>query len=85
MSTAAPVNGCSNSSRRAWRNWRLEPEIARGTVDRIAAHGQADRLEVNTDLVCPPRFESDVEQRVMPHRLADVEPRHRVSRRRRVE
>src|SRR5436305_14909147 len=45
----------------------LEAEVAGDPVDEIAADGQVDRLQVNPDLVRPPRLEPDVEEGVIAH------------------
>ena len=53
----------------------LEPEVACHAVDGIAAHREADRLEMDADLVRAPGLEPDVEQRV----LAPSSPRPRTT------
>ena len=44
----------------------LEAEVAPRPVDGVAAHGQLDRLEVDTDLVRAAGLEPDLEKGVMP-------------------
>ena len=63
----------------------LEAEVVGDAVDGVAADGKPDRLEMDADLVRPAGLEPDVEERVVAHRLLDVEPRHRLARGRRVE
>src|SRR3990170_1787026 len=62
-----------------------EPQIARSAVNRIAGDGQADRGQVDTDLVRAPGLEGDIEQRVLAHRLQDLEVRDGGARKRRVQ
>ena len=52
-----------------------EPEIARDAVDRIAAHGKPDRLEMHADLMRAPGLEPNVQERVLAKPLAHLEPR----------
>ena len=42
----------------------LQAEVAGGSVDRVSAHGEPDRLEVDADLVRPAGLEPHVEERV---------------------
>src|SRR5260221_2999183 len=56
-------------------------EIAYNTVRRVARDRQADRFEVDADLVCPPRVEAQLEQRPVAYGLLELEPRDRVTRR----
>ena len=63
----------------------LEAEVARDAVDGIAADRQADRLEMDADLVRPARLEPDVEERVVRASSPHLEPRDRFARRRGVE
>ena len=63
----------------------LKAQITRSAVHRITAHGEVDRLEVNTNLVRAPRFQLHVEKGVAPHRLDNVEPGHGLTGRRGVK
>ena len=63
----------------------LEPEVARDAVDRVAGDRKLDGLEVDADLVGPPRLEPDVEERVRRQELDDLEERHGVPRGGRIE
>ena len=63
----------------------LELEIACHAVRGVAADRQPDRLQMDADLMRPPRLEPHVEERMIAHRLSYLEPRDRLSRRRRVE
>ena len=63
----------------------FKPEISCDAIGGIATHRQTDRLEVDADLVRSPCLEPDIEECVIPHCLANVEPRDRLSRSRRVE
>ena len=58
----------------------FEAEVAGHPVHRVAADGQADRLEVNADLVRAAGLEPDLEQRALVEHLLDLEPRHRLAR-----
>ena len=51
----------------------LEPEVVGDAVDRVAADGKPDRLEMDADLVRPARLEPDVEERVV--RASSLAPR----------
>ena len=53
----------------------------RGTVDGIADDRQADRREMNTDLVRPARLETDTKQRVIGPESLHLELRRRRARR----
>ena len=59
----------------------LEPEVARDAVDGVAGDRKLERLEVDADLVRPPRLEPHVEQRPLAEPLAHLEPRDRLARR----
>src|SRR2546430_13700566 len=48
----------------------------RHPVHRIAADGQVDRLEMDAQLVRPPRLEAQLQQRPWPEQLANLEPRN---------
>ena len=61
--SGSPVNGCSNASRAACRNWRPR-RLVRNAVDRVADDRQVDRGQVHADLVRPARLEPHVQQRV---------------------
>ncbi len=45
----------------------LEAEVVGDAVDRVAADGKPDRLEMDADLVRPARLEPNVEERVVAH------------------
>ena len=68
-STSAPVNGCVEAQPVRVEELPLETEVAGDAVDRVAADGQPDRLEVDADLVRPPRLEPHLEQRVLGEEL----------------
>jgi len=63
----------------------LEPKLSGPAVQRVAGDGQVDRREVDADLMRAPRLERHAEQRVARHQLGDLEVRHCVARRVRVE
>ena len=72
-SSSSSVNGCRSLRRCACRNCLVarDPDA----VDGIAAHRQADRLEMHPDLVCAPGFETNLEQRAPTEELLRLEPR----------
>src|SRR5262245_36513958 len=51
----------------------LEAEIARDAVLGVSRDGQVDRGQMHADLVRPSRLETDVEERMLPHPLAQLE------------
>ena len=57
----------------------------RRAVHRVADDRQADRAEVDADLVRPARLEVDPEQRMLAEQLQQLEVRHRVARAVRVQ
>ncbi len=75
-STSPPVTGCLNRRRCACRNWRSSPRSPLDTVQGIARYGKVDRGQVDPDLVCPPRLQRDVEERMLRRRLHDLEVGH---------
>ena len=62
-----------------------EVELACAAVERITGDREADRLEMDADLMRAPGLEPDVEEGVPREQLDDVEMRHGVARRVRVE
>src|SRR6188472_2513903 len=62
-----------------------EVEVPGNAVDRVAGDGQADRLEMDADLMGPSGLEPDLEQRPSAEALAQLEPRDGVARGLRVE
>ena len=56
----------------------LEAQVAGDAVDGIAADGKPDRLQMDADLVRPPRLEPHLEERARPDELLHLEPRDRV-------
>jgi len=63
----------------------LESEVAWNPVDRIARDGQIDGGQMDADLVRPPGLEANAEQRMAREELDDVEVRHSLARRGRIE
>jgi hypothetical protein len=63
----------------------LEAEIVAHAVRAVARDGQLDRSEVHADLVRAAGLESDLEQRMLAEELQQLEMRHSLARRRRVE
>src|SRR6186997_679080 len=59
----------------------LEAQVARDAVDGITADGKPYRLQVDADLVRPPRLEPHLEERARSDELLHLEPRDRISRR----
>ena len=80
-STSSPVTGCVNASRVAWRNCRSSPSTPGLPVGRVARDRQVDRLEVDADLMRPPRLEPHAQQRVAVEQLLELEVRDRRARR----
>ena len=63
----------------------FQAQVAGAAVERVAGHRQVDRVEVDADLVRPPGFQRHAEQGVPRQQLLDLEVRHRLARRVRVE
>ncbi len=63
----------------------LEAEVARDTVDGVAADRQPDRLEMDANLVRAPRLEAHLEERAAAEGLLHLEPGDGVARRLGVE
>ena len=63
----------------------LEAQVAGDAVDGVAADRKLDRLQMDADLVRPPRLEPHLEERARPDELLHLEPRDRVPRRLGVE
>ena len=84
-STRAPVNGCSNASRVAWRNCRSSPSSSGPPYSGSPATGRSIAVEMDPDLVRPPGLQRDAKQRVPRQQLLYLEVRHRLARRVRVE
>ena len=63
----------------------LESEVAYNPVDRIARDWQIDGGQMDADLVRPPRLEANSKQRVAREEFEDVEVRHSLTGRGRVE
>ena len=63
----------------------IEAEVARDAVDGVAADGEADRLQMDADLVRAPGLEPHLEERAPTDELLHLEPGDRVPRRLRVE
>ena len=57
----------------------------RRAVHRVADDRQADRAEVDADLVGPPCLQVDAEERVLAQQLEQLEVRHRLARAVRVQ
>src|SRR2546422_9670612 len=62
-----------------------ESELLRTPVQRVARNGEIDRREMHTDLMRTAGFELDIQQRVSRQELHQLEVRHRLARRVRVE
>src|SRR3954452_10624915 len=80
-----PGDGVGEAEAPGMEELALETAVVRDAVNGIPADRQVYRLEVNPDLVRPPRLEPYVEQRMVAHRLLDLEPRARIARSRGVE
>ena len=78
---SAPVIGCVNASRAAWRNCRSRPSSAGSPVHRVAGDRQVDRGEMHADLMRAPGLEGDAQQRMAWQQLFDLEMRDRIARR----
>src|SRR5207244_13048161 len=63
----------------------LKPELAGTAVEGVARHRKVDRRQVDPDLVRAPGLEPDSQQGVARKQLHDLEMRHRVAWRIRVE
>jgi hypothetical protein len=63
----------------------LQAELAWPTIDGVARDRKVDRGEMNADLMRPPGLEANVEEGMAGQRLDELEVRHRVARRIRVE
>ena len=63
----------------------VEVQVAGDAVGRVACNRQSDRLQVDADLVRPPRLQLDVEKRMVSQQFSHLEVRDRFARRVRVE
>ena len=62
-----------------------QPEVALDPIHGVATHGQLDRLEMDADLMGPPRLERDFQKRPLTQSPRHLEPGDRVARRLRVQ
>src|SRR3954470_14168358 len=63
----------------------MEAEVAALPVQRVAGDREIDGAEVDADLVRPPGLEPHTEERVARQELDQLEVRHRLARRGRIE
>ena len=63
----------------------VEPQVVRHAVGSVAGDREADRSEVDPDLVCPPGLERHREQSMLGQQLAKLEMRDGGARRLGVE
>ena len=63
----------------------VEFELARTAVERVTCNREIDRREVDANLMRSPGLEPDVEQGVSRQQLHELEVRHRIARRVRVQ
>ena len=54
----------------------LEPEISADPILRVSRDGKLDRGQMHADLMCAPRLQANLEQRMVAQELDRLEVRH---------